>query len=124
VGAPAEVSFNYLGQFDQSLGWATAEVGLAGERTGRTRSEEGEREYVLEVVGKVVGGELQVSWMYSRELHREETVRRLAAEYMEELQRIIRHCGSGEAGGYTPSDFPQANLSEQDLKDLLAEVSG
>ncbi len=123
AAARAEVSFNYLGQFDQTLGAATGEVALASERTGRARREAGEREYVLEVVGKVMGGELQVTWMYSAQLHKEQTVRRLAQEYVEELQRIIRHCGSEDAGGYTPSDFPQANLNQDTLDKLIARLS-
>ena len=31
--------------------------------------------------------------------------------HLAELERLIRHCQSPEAGGFTPSDFPEAELT-------------
>ena len=64
-------------------------------------------------------GVLQVRWSYSEAVHRRETIERLANDYMAALLAIIRHCQSPEAGGYTPSDFPLAGLSQEDLEKLL-----
>jgi hypothetical protein len=36
---------------------------------------------------------------------------------------LISHCLSEEAGGFTPSDFPDAELSQTDLDDLIAILS-
>jgi hypothetical protein len=38
---------------------------------------------------------------------------------MEELRALIAHCLSPDAGGYTPSDFPLANLAQEQLNNLL-----
>jgi hypothetical protein len=35
------------------------------------------------------------------------------------LNSLIAYCLSPEAGGYTPSDFPDLQISQQDLDDLL-----
>jgi microcystin synthetase protein McyA len=35
---------------------------------------------------------------------------------------LIEHCLSPDAGGYTPSDFPVAQLNQQELDDILAEI--
>ena len=40
------------------------------------------------------------------------------------LRLLIDHCQSPRVGGYTPSDFPEAGLSQGELDDLLAELDG
>ena len=46
----AQVNFNYLGQFDQSVGQSTA-FGPAPESTGSPRNAEGQRMHLLEING-------------------------------------------------------------------------
>ncbi|MFL6332308.1 MAG: amino acid adenylation domain-containing protein, partial [Pyrinomonadaceae bacterium] len=120
----AELSFNYLGQLDQVL----AEDGLlgagGGDPSGEPFSRRGRRSHLLSVNSLVAGGRLQVSWTYSENLHERATVERLAADYIAELERIIDHClTAGEAGGYTPSDFPLAGLGQEAL-DAVAAAHG
>jgi amino acid adenylation domain-containing protein/non-ribosomal peptide synthase protein (TIGR01720 family) len=120
-----EISFNYLGRYDQ----ATSEMKEAGlfqgapERPGPLRAGKAERLYKLQLLCSVVGGELQVSWEYSSDIHHAETVGQLAAEYVAELERLIRHCQSADAGGFTPSDFPEAELTHPQLDELIASLS-
>jgi non-ribosomal peptide synthase protein (TIGR01720 family) len=118
---PAEVSFNYLGQLDQALP-ETAPFGPAPEFSGAARSRRGRRQHLLEINGSVGGGRLHLTWMYSDQVHRRETIERLAHGYVEALRSIIAHCQSPEAGGYTPSDFPEAELSQKDLDKFLARI--
>jgi hypothetical protein len=42
---------------------------------------------------------------------------------MQALKAIINHCQSTDIIGYTPSDFPEADLSQEDLNKLMARVS-
>lgn len=118
----AEVSFNYLGQFDQALP-ADSPFEAAPESSGAARSRRARRQYVLEVSGSIIGGRLQLLWMYSDQLHRRETIERVACGTLEALRAIIAHCQSPEAGGYTPSDFPEAEVSQKDLDMLLARIA-
>jgi amino acid adenylation domain-containing protein/non-ribosomal peptide synthase protein (TIGR01720 family) len=113
----AQVSFNYLGQLDQVLP-EPAPFGPAGEPTGPAHSPRGNRRYLLEVNGSVVGGQLRLFWTYSENVHRRSTIESLAQECVEALRLLIAHCQSPEAGGYTPSDFPLARLDEQKLSAL------
>jgi hypothetical protein len=46
----------------------------------------------------------------------------LAHEYIEALEAIIAYCLSPEAGGYTPSDFPDIEFSQEGLDELLVEI--
>ena len=82
-----------------------------------------ERRYKLQLVCTVINGELQISWEYSNEIHHAETVTQLAAEYLAELERLIRHCQSPDAGGFTPSDFPEAELTQPQLDELIVSLS-
>ncbi|ODH00063.1 non-ribosomal peptide synthetase [Nostoc sp. KVJ20] len=117
----AQVSFNYLGQFDQThlapLGWK-----YAPESSGSIHSPKGQRRHLLNVSGLVIEGRLQLDWKYSSAFHHQTTVENLANKYVKVLEAIIDHCLSPEAGGYTPSDFPEVGLSQEALDELLAEI--
>jgi non-ribosomal peptide synthase protein (TIGR01720 family) len=117
----AEVSFNYLGQFDQVLPDGSP-FGPARESRGPVHSPRGTRRYVLEVTGSIAGRQLQLVWTYSAHLHHRATIARLAQAYLAALQALIRHCQSPEAGGYTPSDFPLAQLEQDELDKVFEEV--
>lgn len=114
----AEVCFNYLGQLEQGLADAALFKRLR-QVSAAQRSGQGQRRYLLEVNGCIVDGELQLDWTYSAEIHRRDTVERLAGDFIEALQTLIVHCLSPAAGGYTPSDFPSMSLSQQELDALL-----
>jgi amino acid adenylation domain-containing protein/non-ribosomal peptide synthase protein (TIGR01720 family) len=115
-----ELSFNYLGQMDTLTGSAPL-PGLAPEPCGRSSSARGLRSHLLAVNAFVAKGCLEVIWSYHREIHRAETVERLAADFLQALRALIAHCRLREAGGYTPSDFPAARLNEQQLQRLAAK---
>ncbi|PWI10491.1 non-ribosomal peptide synthetase [Streptomyces sp. NWU339] len=113
-----QVGFNYLGQQD----WNAAEGGLlraphGGLTGGMDRS--ADRPHLIDVLGRVTDKRLELTWSYSRQVHRHDTVARLAEETVEELRRIVRHCAEPGAGGRTPSDFPLAAL-DQAAVDRLA----
>jgi non-ribosomal peptide synthase protein (TIGR01720 family) len=118
----AEVSFNYLGQFEQVLSLSPF-LGLAKESYGANQSPRGIRSHLLEVSGLVAGGRLQMEWTYSKNTHKRATVERLAHKFVEALQILIAHCQSSEAGGYTPSDFPEAELTQEELDELLSKLN-
>jgi amino acid adenylation domain-containing protein/non-ribosomal peptide synthase protein (TIGR01720 family) len=117
-----EISFNYLGQFDHVAG-DDAPVQLSDELAGPLQSERGTRRYLLTVDSMVTGGKLEMSWTYSEDVHWRVTVERLAEEYIKSLREIIAHCESAGAQGFTPSDFPEANLSQAELDFLISSIS-
>src|SRR5262249_36885398 len=91
------------------------------ESSGSPRSPECERGHFVTVTGSIIGGHLRMSWSYSRQLHEQETIERVAGYYREELEQLIAHCLSDEAGGYTPSDFPLSRLSQKEIDELTRE---
>jgi amino acid adenylation domain-containing protein/non-ribosomal peptide synthase protein (TIGR01720 family) len=119
----AEIRFNYLGQFDQLL----SESGMfaaAAESSGASRGPAGRRSCLLEVNGMVAEGCLRLDWTYSEAVHRRETVEALAGSFLRSLEALIEHCQSPEAGGFTPSDFPLAELDQDSLQRVAALLAG
>jgi non-ribosomal peptide synthase protein (TIGR01720 family) len=118
----AEVSFNYLGQVDAAAGsWAL--FGAAPESSGASQSARGMRSHLLEISSVIAGERLQLVWTYSEQFHRQATIERLAHGYLRALRALIAHCLSATSGGYTPSDFPEARLSQKELDTFVARIS-
>ncbi|ARB30719.1 non-ribosomal peptide synthetase [Pseudomonas tolaasii] len=118
----APITFNYLGQFDQSFG-ADALFHPLDESAGLAHDPDAPLPNVLSVDGQVYGGELVLRWTFSRERHDQQTIVALAEAYLAELQSLIVHCLTGEAGGLTPSDFPLARLTQPQLDALPVPAS-
>jgi non-ribosomal peptide synthase protein (TIGR01720 family) len=114
-----EIGFNYLGQVDQAMG-ATTAFRLADESVGESQSPRAHRAHRIEINGSVAGGRLQFGWSCERD--QRARIEQLASAYLTRLRELIAHCRQSEAGGYTPSDFPDAGLNQSELDALLAEV--
>ena len=76
---------------------------------------------MFDLNGSVTNNQLSISWTYSEQQYRRETVERLAHGFIAVLRALIEHCVAPEAGGYTPSDFEDVDLSQSDLEELLVE---
>ena len=118
----ADITFNYLGQFDQSFG-ADALFHPLDESAGLAHDPDAPLPNELSVDSQVYGGELVLRWTFSRERHDQHTVGELADAYLAELQSLIAHCLRDDAGGLTPSDFPLAHLTQPQLDSLPIAAS-
>jgi non-ribosomal peptide synthase protein (TIGR01720 family) len=114
----ASVLFNYLGSDASAPSAATLlkELGGANESS---RHPSNQRSHLLEINAGVTDQRLAVSWTYSRLVHERATIERLAWNCHESLLGLIEHCTSAGGGGFTPSDFPEADLSQEDLDAFL-----
>ena len=113
----AQITFNYLGQFDQSFG-ADALFHPLDESAGLAHDPDAPLPNELSVDSQVYGGELVLRWTFSRERHDPHTIGELAEAYLAELHSLIAHCLKDGAGGLTPSDFPLAHLTQPQLDAL------
>ncbi|QLG92339.1 non-ribosomal peptide synthetase [Pseudomonas yamanorum] len=118
----AGITFNYLGQFDQSFG-DDALFHPLDESAGLAHDPDAPLPNALSVDSQVYGGELVLRWTFSRERHDSQTISDLAHAYLAELQSLIEHCLKDEAGGLTPSDFPLARLTQPQLDALPVPAS-
>jgi amino acid adenylation domain-containing protein/non-ribosomal peptide synthase protein (TIGR01720 family) len=119
----AEIRFNYLGQLDQALGESKLFAPAQGNG-GRTTANENHRLYLIDILATVVDKRLQISCRYNQKVHRSDTIKKLVHGYLECLRRIIGHSREENAGGYTPSDFPLAGLSQEQLDLWIGKGEG
>ncbi|SFN55457.1 non-ribosomal peptide synthase domain TIGR01720/amino acid adenylation domain-containing protein [Pseudomonas sp. NFACC24-1] len=118
AGLPhAAITFNYLGQLDQTLGQEALFQPLDAP-LGAIHDPDAPLPNALSVDSQVSGGELVLRWTFSAQRHEREAIAALAEAYLDELQRLIEHCLTDEAGGLTPSDFPLAKLTQGQLDSL------
>ncbi|HKE59594.1 MAG TPA: condensation domain-containing protein, partial [Pyrinomonadaceae bacterium] len=123
-----EVSFNYLGQFNQ----LTANGSFFSVAPGPKQSDHtlhgssgsaNTRPHLLDVVTIVADQQLEISFTYSVNRHRQETIERLAQKYQQGLRDLIKHCESPDAGSVAVSDFVAAKLSQKELKKLMSRIN-
>ncbi len=113
----ARITFNYLGQFDQQFDSAAlfqpleAPAGLAHDLDAPLPN-------WLSVDGQVYGGALQLRWTFSAERYDERTIATLAEAYRQELLALVAHCLADGNGSFTPSDFPLAHLTQEQIDAL------
>jgi amino acid adenylation domain-containing protein/non-ribosomal peptide synthase protein (TIGR01720 family) len=107
------ISVNYHGQW----------VGGGGDfyRSVSGGEQEGPRGYLIEVVGIVDDGQLELGWTYSENVHDSVTIGRLAERVMAALREIVAHCLTARAGGRTPSDFPLARLTQDEVDRIVGD---
>jgi amino acid adenylation domain-containing protein/non-ribosomal peptide synthase protein (TIGR01720 family)/FkbM family methyltransferase len=115
----AEVCFNYWGQLDQMF---SSTLFRADLYRGGNRSPKQTRSYLLEINSSIVNGQLHTVWGYSENVHRRSTVENLANRYIEALRSLITHCQGRDALVYSPDDFPDVELTEHQLENVLTEL--
>ncbi|HEX3788439.1 MAG TPA: non-ribosomal peptide synthase/polyketide synthase [Pseudonocardiaceae bacterium] len=118
-----QVCLNYHGQWDLT----GPTEGLFRERCAGIGSDLDpgqQRDHLLDVTGLVSDGQLELSWLYSDQVHDEPTVRGLAERMIEALREIVAHCARPAAGGRTPSDFPLARLDQATVDRLVGDGTG
>ncbi|HEW98429.1 MAG: hypothetical protein DRR16_10450 [Candidatus Parabeggiatoa sp. nov. 3] len=113
----AQVSFNYLGQFQQFS--EEPLLGLASEDSGAFQGATNPRAYLLDINGLISDDQLRIDWSYSKSHFKSTTVEHLAQSFITALQALIAHCQLPEARGYTPSDFPLARLQQTTLDKIV-----
>ena len=106
----ANVLFNYLGQFDQVVAGSRL-FSFASEPVGLWHHPKGKRTHLIEVLARISGGQLEVQFNFSRNVHSRTTMEQIAARYSAALMELIQpqqrgrrttlvHCGflTGKTG--------------------------
>ncbi|HBL31162.1 MAG TPA: non-ribosomal peptide synthetase, partial [Acidobacteria bacterium] len=117
-----ELVFNYMGQLDSTVAAHASLFRPAREGGGPLVDEQGARAHRLQVGGQVMHKCLQLSLTCGGKRYDTATVDDLMARFVAALRTLIDHCRSDAAGGYTPSDFPDVDLSQEELDGLLEEI--
>lgn len=132
---PSEVLFNYLGQRRESGGVGESKTNhqqptinnqplkAKNINIGTLRAPQNRRSYRLEINAWIVDEQLQINWRYDEQMYCSETIATLANRYLSALKALIAHCMGTDSGGFTPSDFPDADLDQSELDDFLSQLT-
>ncbi|MBA9008744.1 non-ribosomal peptide synthase protein (TIGR01720 family) [Clostridium saccharobutylicum] len=113
----AEICFNYLGQFD--IQEDTEMFSISSLSTGESISEKLEKEFAIEINGKVLEGKLALDINYNKNEYYEETINTFAENYIRNLENILDHCVDKDTVELTPSDFGDEDiLSIEELDNI------
>ncbi|MBW7476625.1 amino acid adenylation domain-containing protein [Paenibacillus oenotherae] len=116
-----EISFNYLGQFDQDT--EDTDIQMSPFPSGSTMNENSKRKAALDINGMVSGGRLSVSINYNGKEYEEATISLLASSFLKNLQDIIVHCVNRTEAECTPSDIFYSGVSLESLIDMQQKWS-
>ncbi|AHD05677.1 nonribosomal peptide ligase subunit [Paenibacillus larvae subsp. larvae DSM 25430] len=112
-----EISFNYLGQFDQDF--QNRRFELSPYSSGKIASENHPVPYVLDINGMISNGQLSLAISYSRKQYRKETIEKLAGLLKTGLSQVIKHCISQEKVQLTPSDISLKEVTIEELDQFV-----
>nr|WP_261378279.1 non-ribosomal peptide synthetase [Paenibacillus agilis] len=108
-----EISFNYLGQFDENI--SGDHFTLSDISPGDSVSKDSGGLYPLNISAMVLHKQFHLTLSYIREEFNDDTIDNLLASYIESLQQIIDHCISKKFVEVTASDLTDEDISLDDL---------
>ncbi|GEM_PF-1247716 len=116
-----EIMFNYLGVFNREEEEKN-KFKKAEESAGDERNPQNLRPNLMEVTGNIADGELILHINYSKNYHEPETIEKLANLFQENILQIIESVKSGAELDISAVDFEDADITDDDLDDLLMEL--
>ncbi len=115
------IVFNYLGQFRKDLapgGWEFEIDSLNLQTVPDER-----RQHLIEMNSMIVDSQFTMNIEYSKNIHSDSFIGSFAEAYIDALRSILQHCANSGSTTFTASDFSDSGLSQQELDDLLTNLS-
>ncbi|QMU66413.1 MAG: hypothetical protein GKR88_20395 [Flavobacteriaceae bacterium] len=109
------IIFNFLGRQRNET---HDTIGQHEELSIIARSAKSERYHLFEINTYIKKQKLYVNWSYSKEAHNENTISKLVTNFKTTLLELI-DVYNKEKKKYTPTDFPESGLSQEDLNKLF-----
>ncbi|MGW1892944.1 amino acid adenylation domain-containing protein [Streptomyces sp. NPDC002004] len=119
-GSEAEIVFNYLGQADASR-LPDSLFALSTESVGASHGGAQRRKHLLNINGIVADGRLRIDFTFSESVHDTGTIEALADRFTATVRRVLDDCRAGRLR-LDPSAFPDIDLTQEELDDLLEEL--
>ena len=116
-----QIIYNYLGQFnsdgDQNAGFRPSQLSRGAERAG-----ENERGALLDINGSILNGELSFSFSFTPNQFEPGAIKRFAAAFADEIQKVTQYCKNPPAPSKSASDFKMAGLKNKNLDNVLKQL--
>ncbi|KJD42222.1 condensation domain-containing protein, partial [Paenibacillus terrae] len=118
--AEPQISFNYLGEFDQTL--RHSETHMSPYSSGADVNEQTRMPCSLDVGGIVTDEMLELDIRYNTKVLQGDNVIKLARELKQNVLEVIRHCVSRGRSELTPSDVLLPGLSLEALDRMVEQI--
>ncbi|KAA6451959.1 non-ribosomal peptide synthetase [Bacillus swezeyi] len=115
-----EISFNYLGQFDQDFHNGRIEV--SPYSSGKIASDKHHMTYALDINGMISNGQLSLAISYSGKQYQRETIETCGDLLKSSLQQVIEHCADQEQIQLTPSDISLKEMTNDELDRFVQQT--
>ncbi|WP_369546632.1 amino acid adenylation domain-containing protein [Bacillus velezensis] len=115
-----EISFNYLGQFDQDFENGGIEV--SPYSGGKIASDRHPITYTLDINGMISDGRLSMGISYCGKQYRRETMETCADLLKSSLIQVIEHCAAQEHIHLTPSDISLKDITISELDQFVQQT--
>ena len=118
------ISFNYLGRITTGDPKNTGSLfKLINEPVGESQSLKARRYYLLDTIASIVDDKLLLDWRFSLNIHRKETISRLFDQFIQNIHEMAKFLRSENFSNYSPSDFRNISLSQNDINEILKEIT-
>ncbi|MCP3797620.1 amino acid adenylation domain-containing protein, partial [Paenibacillus sp. CH40] len=118
--AEPQISFNYLGEFDQTL--QHSGMHFSPYSSGANTHELTQMSCVMDVGGLVTDGMLELSIQYNNKALQQNAAEQLAEQFKQNVLEVIQHCVSREHSELTPSDVLLSDLSLEELDRMVEQI--
>ncbi|MGR6130328.1 amino acid adenylation domain-containing protein, partial [Paenibacillus sp. SER-28] len=119
--AEPEISFNYLGQFDQDL--KNNAFRMSPYSIGASISDTLTKRYALDINGMITDGALELTISYSNKMFMKKSIKKLADLLQESLREVLAHCVEKELPELTPSDLSFQGLTAGELDHIVEQTA-
>ncbi|WP_018882875.1 non-ribosomal peptide synthetase, partial [Paenibacillus massiliensis] len=116
-----EISFNYLGQFDQDL--SNSAFRMSTYSSGASISDTLTKRYALDLNSMISAGVLELTISYSSKTFMKKTIKQLAELLQTSLQHVLAHCVGKEVPELTPSDLSFQGLTAGELEHIVTQTA-
>ena len=113
------VSFNYLGQRNSKI---DEFFSLADGLVEKSRAANNQRPHLLDINIMVCNEQLHIDWCYAQSHPLFSQIKQLIESFTLTLNKLISHCLDPKQGRATASDFPLADITDEDFMGLLNEL--
>ncbi|MBN2862731.1 MAG: amino acid adenylation domain-containing protein, partial [Bacteroidales bacterium] len=115
-----EISFNYMGQFDQNI--QEEVISISPLLEGHSSSTKNVRDYLFDINGMISDKKLEITFFYSIKNFDAEDVLKLMECYKNALLEIINFCSSRETSEMTSSDFTIKDFAMDEIDEMLETI--
>ncbi|MEM9940835.1 MAG: condensation domain-containing protein [Planctomycetota bacterium] len=122
---PNDVLFNYSGVIEASNHekMLVLHHGLQAICDNHCRAGINQRSHLVELNAAIEDGELCMRWVFDSSNLAETTVKKWAEVYQQFLNEIISNCVSADEKAFTPVDFPESGMNQDELDQFLDGLS-